>query len=68
MCYDVGTRTSHYEILGKGHTLMAADGIHGNIGKLFRKTSIVATFDNFVEVCKKANSNIEIITLDLLFI
>ena len=54
--------------LEKGPTLMAADRIHGNIGKSFQKTSIVATFDNFVEVCKKANSNIDTITLDLLYI
>ena len=47
---------------------MAVDGIHVNIGKLFRKTSIVATFDNFVEVRKKASGKIETIILDLPFI
>ena len=47
---------------------MAVDGIHVNIGKLFRKTSIVATFDNFVVVRKKASGKIETIILDLPFI
>lgn len=42
-----------------------ADGTHGNIGKLFRKRSTVASFDNFVEVCKNKNSNIKTIILDL---
>ena len=36
---------------------MAADAIHGNIGKLFRKTSTVATFDDFVQLCEKANND-----------
>ena len=45
----------------KGHTFMAADAIHGNIGKHFCKTSTVATFD------EKAN-NIKAIVLDLPFI
>ena len=44
---------------------MAADAIHGNIGKLFCKTSTVATFDDFVQLCKKANSNIKTIVLGL---
>ena len=47
---------------------MAADGICGNIAKLFQKTSILATLDDFFEVCKKANSNMETIILDLPFI
>ena len=54
--------------LEKGHTFMAADAMHGNIGKLFRKTSTVATFDDFVQLCEKANNNIKSIVLDLPFI
>ena len=46
---------------------MAADAIHRNIGKLFRKTSTVATFDDFVQLCQKANNNIKAIVLDLPF-
>ena len=52
----------------KGHTFMAADAIHGNIGKLFRKTSTAATFDGFVQLCEKASNNIKAIALDLPFI
>ena len=51
--------------LEKGHTFMAADSIHGNIGKLFRKTSTIPTFNDFVELCEKANSNIKTVILDL---
>ena len=47
---------------------MAADAIHGNIGKLFRKTSTVATFDDFIQLCEKANNNIKAVVLDLPFI
>ena len=47
---------------------MVADAIHGNIGKLFRKTSTVATFDDFVQLCEKASNNIKTIVLVLPFI
>ena len=47
---------------------MAADAIHGNNGKLFRKTSTVTFFDDFVQLCEKANNNIKTIVLDLPFI
>ena len=47
---------------------MAADAIHGNIGKLFRKTNTVATFDDFAQLCEKANNNIKAIVRDLFFI
>ena len=47
---------------------MAADAIHGNTGKLFRKTSTAVTFDDFVQLCEKANNNIKTIVLDLRFI
>ena len=54
--------------LKKGHTFMAAGAIHGNVGKLLRKTSTVATFDDFVQLCEKAQNNIKMIVLDLTFI
>ena len=46
---------------------MAADAIHANIGKLFLKTSTVATFDDFVQLRPKASNNIKAIVLDLPF-
>ena len=47
---------------------MASDAIHGNIGKIFLKTNTVPTFDDFVQLCEKANNNIKAIVLDLPFI
>ena len=47
---------------------MAADEIQENIGKLFRKISTVAAFDDFVQLCENANNNIKMIALDLPFI
>ena len=58
MCKYMGPETITIKYLEKGHTYMAADAIHGNIAKLFRKTSTVATFDDFVQLCGKANNNI----------
>ena len=63
-----GPETITMKYLEKDHTFMPADAIHGNIGKLIRKTSTVATFDDFVQLCEKANNNIKTIVLDLLFI
>ena len=61
----LGPETITIKYLEKGHTFMAADAIHGNIGKLFRKTSTVATFDDFVQLCEKANKNIKSIVYPL---
>ena len=61
MCKDMGTRNYNYQI-------PTADAIHGKIGKLFRKTSTAATFDDFVQLCEKVNNNIKVIVLDLPFI
>ena len=62
-----GPETITIKYLEKGHTYVAAEAIHGNIRKLFRKTSAVATFDDFVQLCEKANNNIKAIVLDLPF-
>ena len=51
-----GSETITIRYLEKGHTYMAADAILENIGKLFRKTSTVATFDDFVQLCEKATT------------
>ena len=68
-CVNIwGPETITIKYLKKGHTFMAADVIHGNIGKLFRKTSTVATFDGLVQLCEKANNNTKGIVLDLHFI
>ena len=64
----MGARTYNYQIPREESQFMGADAIHGYIGKLFRKTSTVATFDDFVQLCEKAKSNIKVIVLDLLFI
>ena len=63
-----GPETITIKYLEKGHTFMAADAIHGNIGKLFRKTSTVATFNGLAQLCEMANNNIKAIGLDLPFI
>ena len=68
MCKYIGARNYNYQILEKGHTFMASDAIHGNIGKIFLKTNTVATFDDFVQLCEKANNNIKAIVVDLPFI
>ena len=54
-----GPETISIKYLENGHTFIAADAINRNIGKLFRKTSTDATFDDFVQLCEKANNNIK---------
>ena len=68
-CVNIwGPETITIKYPEKGHTYMAADAIHGKIGKLFLKTSTVVTFDDFVQLCEKASNNIKAIVLDLPFI
>ena len=68
MCKYMGPETITIKYLEKGHTFMSADAMHGDIVKLFHKISTVATFDDFVQLCEKANNNIKAIVLDLPFI
>ena len=63
-----GPEAITFKYLEKGHTFIIADRIHGNIGKLFCKTSTVVTFHDFVQQCEKANNNIKTIALDLPFL
>ena len=51
--------------LQKGHTFMAADGLHGEIGKVLKKETQVVTFSDFVKVCSKASKKSKTIIMDL---
>ena len=39
----------------KGHTFMAAGGLHGEIGKVLNKEKQVVTFSDSVKVCSKTS-------------
>ena len=53
--------------LEKGDTFVAADAVHGDIRKLFRKKNTVANFDDFVQLYEKANNNIKAIDLPFIY-
>ena len=40
-----------------GHTFMAADGIHGEIGKYVKRLKKVENFQDFVNICGKGSNN-----------
>ena len=42
------------KFLERGHTFMRADSLHGNIGAKMKKHKNIYTFDDFVDVCRKA--------------
>ena len=42
----------------RGHTFMRADSLHGNIGAKMKKHKNICTFDDFVDVCRKASKKI----------
>ena len=46
----------------------AADKTIEKMGHYSKKANVVANFENFVEVCEKANSSIKTIILDTLFV
>lgn len=49
--------------LVKGHTFMAADGLHGRIEQAMRKMKNVLDFDDFQDACKKSSSRSNIINM-----
>lgn len=51
--------------LVKGHTFMAADGIHGKIEQQMRKQKNVYDVQDFIEVCEKAAKRNRILSLTI---
>ena len=50
--------------LHKGHTFKAADGAHGDIGKVMKKTPKIGDFDAFACICSNSSENTEALILD----
>ena len=53
------------KFLEKGHTFMRADNIHGMIGKKMKRTSVITTFDDFIDLVRSAGKTIKPIVLDI---
>ena len=51
--------------LERGHTTMRADSIHGNIAIKMKRRSHVYDFDDVVEICDSATSNMKSIVMQL---
>ncbi|CAH1111567.1 unnamed protein product [Psylliodes chrysocephalus] len=68
-CKDSEGLSSSEEIclkyLVKGHTFMAADGIHGKIEQQMRKQKNVCDVQDFIEVCEKAAKKNQILRLTI---
>ena len=60
-----GTQSVSLKYLEKGHTFMAADGIHGEIGKQLKKDKNIVNFDDFVKVCRKGSKTCKTIEIDI---
>ena len=58
-----GPNSITMKYLEKNHTFMAADNVHGSIGKTM--TAIIANFQGFVDLCDKSAMNIKVIPLDI---
>ena len=56
---EFGSDVIRFKYIEKGHTFLKADSIHGIIGKAMKRAPIVATFDNFVDLCDDAGKNIK---------
>ena len=44
---------------------MAADSVHGAIGRKFKKSPVIATFDDFFATCDTATTTTKAVILDL---
>ena len=53
------------KFLEKGHKFMRADNIHGMIGKKMKRTPVIATFDDFIDLVRSADKTIKPIVLDI---
>ena len=68
MCKYMGARNYNYQIPRKRSHIHGSRCNTWSIRKLFHKAGTVATFNDFVQLCEKANNNIKVIVLDLPFI
>lgn len=62
-----GLATTHeiyFKYLVKGHTFMAADGIHGRIEQKMRKTKNIYDIDDFIQVCEAAAKRNKIVKMN----
>ena len=48
----------------KGNTFLAVDSIHGEIGKIMKKTPIIGDFDAFANICEQAGKNTRAVIMD----
>jgi len=44
---------------------MKADSIHGSIGKKMRKKPEIVTFQDFIDLCNNAGSNIKAVVMEI---
>jgi len=44
---------------------MKADSIHGSIGKKMRKKPEIITFQDFVDLCNEAGTNIKAVVMEI---
>jgi len=51
--------------LEKGHTFLKADSVHGSIGKKMRKKPEIITFQDFIDLCDEAGSNIKPVVMQV---
>ena len=58
------TKSITLKYLHKGHTFMAADGVHGDIGKVMKITPKIGDFDAFARICSNSSENTDALTLD----
>ena len=59
-----GPETITLKFLEVGHTFMAADSVHGCIGKKLKR-KLIYDFEDFVTLCKGSMRNIERVLLDI---
>ena len=58
------SETISLTFLEKVHTFQAADSIHGDIGKIMKKTPIIGDFDAFANICEQSGKNTRAVLMD----
>ena len=60
-----GPKSIKLKFLEKGHTFMAADSVYCAIGRKFKKSPVIETFEDFFAICDTATTTTKAVILDL---
>ena len=59
-----GPNIVRLKYLERGHTFMAADSVHGAIGRKMKKKASIVNFRDFVEICASSQADVNPVIME----